>query len=236
MGWRRTGCRVRREVGQGVATVDNRGWERTAGLEKLAKYLVVALVSLALALAFPVCALAEDLGEGDNPESHNYVDERQIPDGSFLYDTSIEALATADVFYDNTTVVVTGEVVGDRRSAGIGSDSSWITLYSLKKGAAEQYNPSSIEMCVSNSLADTIDTYGRYGVRGTYVQVSGTYHLACADHDGLSDMHADSLSIVRKGAQQSSPFDVTMFLPGVIAVLAGLLVMFAHKRITDKAR
>ena len=166
----------------------------------------------------------------------NAVNQTQVPDSSFLYDTSIDALASADVFYDNTTVVVTGEVVGDRRSAGIGSDSSWITLYSLKKGAAEQYNPSSIEVCVSNSLADTIDTYGRYGVRGTYVQVSGTYHLACADHDGLSDMHADSLSIVRKGAQQSNPFDVTMFLPGVIAVLAGLLVMFVHKRITDKAR
>ena len=236
MGMRRTSCRVRQGAGWGVATVDNQGRERTAGLEKLAKYLVVALMSLALALAFPMCALAEDLGEGDNPESHNYVDERQIPDGSFLYDTSIEALATADVFYDNTTVVVTGEVVGDRRSAGVGSDSSWITLYSLKKGTAEQYNPSSIEVCVSNSLADTIDTYGRYNVRGTYIQVSGTYHLACADHNGLSDIHADSLSIVRKGAQQSNPFDVTMFLPGVIAVLAGLLVMFAHKRITDKAR
>ena len=227
---------MRREVNQGAAMVENQVRERTAGLKKLAKCLIVALMSLALALAFPVCALAEDLGEGDNPESHNYVDERQIPDGSFLYDTSIEALAAADVFYDNTTVVITGEVVGDRRSAGVGSDSSWITLYSLKKGAAEQYNPSSIEVCVSNSLADTIDTYGRYNVRGTYVQVSGTYHLACADHDGLSDVHADSLSIVRKGAQLSNPFDVTMFLPGVIAVLAGLLIIFVHKRITDKAR
>ena len=236
MGLRRTNCCVRRGVNQGAAMVDNRVQERTAGLEKLAKYLVVALMSLAFALAFPVCALAEDLGEGDNPESHNYVDERQIPDGSFLYDTSIEALATADVFYDNTTVVVTGEVVGDRRSAGVGSDSSWITLYSLKKGSAEQYNPSSIEVCVSNSLADTIDTYGRYNVRGTYVQVSGTYHLACADHDGLSDVHADSLSIVRKGAQLNEPFDITMFLPGVITVLAGLLIIFVHKRITDKAR
>lgn len=236
MGMRRTSCRVRREADRNTITVDNQVQERTAGLEKLAKYLVVALMSLSLALAFPVCALAEDLGEGDNPESHNYVDERQIPDGSFLYDTSIEALATADVFYDNTTVVVTGEVVGDRRSAGVGSDSSWITLYSLKKGTAEQYNPSSIEVCVSNSLADTIDTYGRYNVRGTYIQVSGTYHLACADHDGLSDIHADSLSIVRKGAQLSNPFDVTMFFPGVLAVLAGLLVILVHKRIVDKAR
>ena len=236
MGMRRTSCRVRQGAGWGMATVDNQGRERTAGLEKLAKYLVIALMSLALALAFPMCALAEDLGEGDNPESHNYVDERQIPDGSFLYDTSIEALATADVFYDNTTVVVTGEVVGDRRSAGVGSDSSWITLYSLKKGTAEQYNPSSIEVCVSNSLADTIDTYGRYNVRGTYIQVSGTYHLACADHNGLSDIHADSLSLVRKGAQLSNPFDVTMFFPGVLAVLAGLLVILVHKRITDKAR
>ncbi len=170
------------------------------------------------------------------PETHNYVNERQMPNGSFLYDTSIEALAGADVFYDNETVVVTGEVVGDRRKGRLGTNCSWITLYSLKKTGEANYTPASIEVYVSDSLADTIDTYGKYNTRGTYVQVSGTFHLVCADHEGLSDIHADSLTVDQQGAQSSDFFHVEMFLPGAIAVLAGLVVMFVHKFLTDRAR
>ena len=141
------------------------------------------------------------------------------------------------MFYDNTTVVVTGEVVGDRRSAGPGTNCSWITLYSLRKsGAAEQYNPSSVEVYLSDSLADMIDTYGRYNTRGTYVQVSGIYHLACAGHDGLSDIHADSLSVTQKGAEIRESFNPLSFLPGIAAVAIGLLLIFIHQRMLDKSR
>lgn len=202
----------------------------------LANVLFSVLCAAALTCVSPLCALAEDEGEGPGDSSSNYVDERQIPDGSFLYETSIEALANADLFYDNSTVVVTGEVVGDRINGRVGSDSCWITLYSLRKGSADTYAPASIQVCVSNSLADTIDTYGKYNVRGTYVQVNGVFHLACPEHEGLSDVHADSLSVVQKGMEMNDQFDFLAFLPGIIAVGAGLLVMFVHKRMKERAR
>ena len=168
-------------------------------------------------------------------ESSNVVNERQIPDGSFLYDTSIEALAQADVFYDNSTVVVTGEVVGDRINAGVSTNSSWITLYSLAEDG-KKYNPSSVQVYASDSLLNTIDTYGEYNARGTYVQVSGTFHLACSEHQGLSDIHADSFSVVQKGETTKSSFDLMLFMPGIAAVLAGLLLVLIHKYLVEKAR
>ena len=171
--------------------------------------------------------------EGDE---RNYVDERQIPNGSFLYETSIETLASADVFYDNATVVVTGEVVGDRRRGLVGTNSSWITLYSLPTNTAEHYAPVSVEVYVSDSLTETIDSYGAYNTKGTCAQVNGTFHLACSEHEGISDIHADSLSIVEKGEQYAQTPQWWAFVPGVIAVLAGALVVLANRVLVNRSR
>lgn len=171
--------------------------------------------------------------EGDD---RNYVDERQIPNGSFLYETSIETLATADVFYDNSTVVVTGEVVGDRRRGLVGTNSSWITLYSLPTNTSEHYAPVSVEVYVSDSLTETIDSYGAYSTKGTYVQVNGTFHLACSEHEGISDIHADALSIVEKGEQHAQDPQWWAFVPGLVAVLAGALVMLVNRVLVNRSR
>ncbi len=223
----------------------------------LAVLVLLCVFALCLSVSFPgiapaagtcACAFADE-GEGvsggageasaedaeASSESSNVVNERQIPDGSFLYDTSIEALAQADVFYDNSTVVVTGEVVGDRINAGVSTNSSWITLYSLAEDG-KKYNPSSVQVYASDSLLNTIDTYGEYNARGTYVQVSGTFHLACSEHQGLSDIHADSFSVVQKGETTKSSFDLMLFMPGIAAVLAGLLLVLIHKYLVEKAR
>ena len=134
---------------------------------KMRRRVATLLASFALLMVLPLASWAAEADDLLNEDDHNYVNERQMPDGSFLYDTSIEALASADAYYDGATVVVTGEVVGDRINAEIGSNSCWITLYSLRKATSEMYNPSSIQVYVSNSLADSIDMYGRYNVRGT---------------------------------------------------------------------
>ena len=176
---------------------------------------------------------ANNVLEGDE---RNYVDERQIPNGSFLYETSIETLASADVFYDNATVVVTGEVVGDRRRGLVGTNSSWITLYSLPTNTAEHYAPVSVEVYVSDSLTEIIDSYGAYNTKGTYAQINGTFHLACSEHEGISDIHADSLSIVEKGEQYAQAPQWWAFVPGVIAVLAGALVVLANRVLVNRSR
>ena len=58
-------------------------------------------------------------GEGDNA-----VNTQQLPDSSFIYDTSIVDLSGADAYYDNQTVQVTGEVIGDSIRAGVSGEAS----------------------------------------------------------------------------------------------------------------
>lgn len=205
-------------------------------MSKLAKRLMALVVVLVLAFALPMAAFAAPVADDQSDDSRNYVNERQRPDGSFLYDTSIEALASADILYDNTTVSVVGEVMGDRISAEVGSNSCWLTLYSLHTSVTKTYKPSSVEVFVSNTLADAIDTYGRYNVHGTHVQVDGTYHLSCVDHDGISDIHADSLQVVQAGTKVNDPLKLSEFLPGVIAVGLGLLLMLVYRRMKERAR
>ena len=60
----------------------------------------------AVTLAFACLPLAPAYAEDDD----NVVDEQQLPDSSFVYDTSIMALAGANSSFDNQTVQVVGEV------------------------------------------------------------------------------------------------------------------------------
>ena len=52
----------------------------------------------------------------------NAVNQTQVPDSSFLYDTSIDELAEADSYFDGQTVQVVGEVVGDRITGDAADD------------------------------------------------------------------------------------------------------------------
>ena len=73
--------------------------------------------------AFSAVAYADEPAEGDNA-----VNTQQLPDSSFIYDTSIGDLARADSYFDNQTVQVVGEAVGDAIRSGLDGRHRWITL------------------------------------------------------------------------------------------------------------
>ena len=72
------------------------------------RFVAVLAVLLAAVFALPAAAHADEPAEGDNA-----VNTQQLPDSSFIYDTSIVDLSGAGAYYDNQTVQVTGEVIGD---------------------------------------------------------------------------------------------------------------------------
>ena len=88
-------------------------------------FVAVLAVLLAAVFALPAAAHADEPAEGDNA-----VNTQQLPDSSFIYDTSIVDLSGADAYYDNQTVQVTGEVIGDSIRAGVSGRHRWITLSS----------------------------------------------------------------------------------------------------------
>ncbi len=182
----------------------------------------VLACAFAFVLAIPVAALAD---EGDG----NVVDPTQRADNSFIYDTTIESLFEQASLYDDRTVQVVGEVVGDRIATNDGTGNCWVTLTS-----ADEANASSISVLLSAEQANQIDRFGRYGVTGTTLQVRGTYHQACGEHDGLPDIHATNSSVLAKGVDHPDSFALGDFVPGLIAVVIGLALMgvfyFARER------
>ncbi len=148
----------------------------------------------------------------------NLVNPQQLPDSSFIYDTSIADLSDADAYYDGQTVQVIGEAIGDNLRASLGGRQRWITLSSND-------DASTIAVIMSAEAASRIDTFGAYNVRGTLVQVRGVFNLVCAQHEGVSDLHAEVVNIVEKGERFEDEFKLESFIPGAVAVVVGLFMM-----------
>ena len=183
----------------------------------------------AVTLAFACLPLAPAYAEDDD----NVVDEQQLPDSSFVYDTSIMALAGANSSYDNQTVQVVGEVIGDAINADWDGSHKWVTLFE-KDGKTGQ--TATVSVFMTSETAARIDTFGAYGKTGTTLQVRGTFHLVCPEHEGLSDLHASHVSIVRKGTVKPDELDPKAFVPGAVCLAVGLLVMFAYYRLRERQR
>ena len=190
------------------------------------KGMAAAALAFALALpafACPQAAFADEPAEGDNA-----VNVTQLPDSSFIYDTSITDLSTADTYYDKQTVQVTGEVVGDRITAGDGRH-CWLQL-------ASPSDSSTVSVYLTNESADKVDTYGAYGRKGTTLQVRGTFNLACPDHDGASDLHAQVVTVTEKGKATPDEFDINAFTPGMVTVMLGLAMMAVVYLLRERQR
>lgn len=190
------------------------------------KGMAAAALAFALALpafACPQAAFADEPAEGDNA-----VNVTQLPDSSFIYDTSITDLSTADTYYDKQTVQVTGEVVGDRITAGDGRH-CWLQL-------ASPSDSFTVSVYLTNESAEKVDTYGAYGRKGTTLQVRGTFNLACPDHDGASDLHAQVVTVTEKGKATPDEFDINAFTPGMVTVMIGLAMMVVFYLLRERQR
>ena len=161
----------------------------------------------------------------------NRVNTQQLPDSSFIYDISIVDLAAADSYYDNQIVQVLGEVVGDRIFETADLTHCWITLDAPTTELDEV-----IAVYMTAESAQMIDTYGKYKTRGTMLQVRGVYHLACSEHQGISDIHADYVSVVQPGVTMDDTLEFASFLPGIIVLACAGALVLVYRRLREKER
>lgn len=180
---------------------------------------------LAVVLLCTSVAWADEGQESSKPNNHVYVN--QLSDSSFLYQTTIADLAQADSYYEGQTVFVQGEVVGDRINDEMQPGNCWVTLQD-----DDPANPSVVSVFMTMEQAKNIDTYGSYGVTGTMLQVRGTFHLDCREHQGMSDIHVEEVSALAAGSESKPGMDPKLFGLGIVSVLAGLalLALYQSKR------
>lgn len=168
--------------------------------------------------------------EAESVVLDNQVNVSQLPDSSFIYDITIKELADADSYMDGQTVQVSGEVVGDRIFAELDPTDCWVTLQSTDKSDSE------IAVFMPLTASDSIDTYGAYGKRGTILQVRGTFNLACADHQGASDLHADSVAVISKGSVEDLEFNFMRLVPGLVLLMLGSLMLIVYDIMRERQR
>ena len=183
------------------------------------------LVLLAFCFLYPAAAWADgeqnEIANSGQASEHNQVYVNQLSDSSFLYETSIADLAQADSYYEGQTVMVKGEVVGDRMNDEADPSRCWITLQD------DEEIPSVVSVSISKDKTQIIDTYGAYGSKGTTLQVRGTFHLECQEHQGMSDIHADEVSALAEGQLTAPAANPRILVFGVLSVLVGL-ALFAY--------
>lgn len=193
------------------------------------RHLWTLLFAVALSLALcPVLAFAAQESTDEAAEGDNAVDLQQLPDSSFIYDTSIADLSDADTYYDEQTVQVTGEVVGDWINAE-DARHCWITLQDVDSGAT-------VVVKMTKESAVKIDSYGKYDVKGTTLQVRGTYNLVCSEDEGASDLHADVVTVVKTGKSTPDMLNLREFIPGAILILVGLALTLTYYIIRERQR
>ncbi len=183
--------------------------------------LAAALAALLLAalLALPAFAWADEEGQANS----NRVYVNQLPDSSFLYQTSIADLAKADSYYEGQTVLVQGEVVGDRINDEMQSGNCWITLQD-----SEAANPSVVSAFMTLEQSNVIDSYGHFGMKGTELQVRGTFHLECSEHQGMSDIHVEEVSALASGEPEYPEVNRHILTAGLLTVIAGLVLLYVY--------
>lgn len=164
----------------------------------------------------------EKQGSDNGEDLSNKIYVNQLSDSSFLYETSIADLAEADSYYEGQTVLVKGEVVGDRVNDEFRRNNCWITLQD------SETSPSVISVFMTKDQSSIIDTYGQYGTVGTQLQVRGTFHLECAEHQGLSDIHAEEVSAIQKGYESTSAPNMRILSIAVVACALGAILMIAY--------
>lgn len=154
--------------------------------------------------------------EGDD----NVINTSQLPDSSFLYDISLSDLAGANFTYDGQTVQIIGEALGDIIKDGVTGTHVWVTLAST---SANSYD--TVIAYMTTAQASVIDTLGTYDKTGTVLQVRGTFHLACSEHEGQSDIHVTNVSVISRGQTTTETFSLGEFKKGIaLVILGGLLI------------
>ncbi len=160
----------------------------------------------------------------DLDDEANSVKENQLPDSSFIYDTSISSLAHADAYYNKMTVQVVGEAVGDViADTNLNSKYCWVSLWDANE---------TVSVFMLNENAKLIDTLGSHHRSGTKLQVKGKFHISCEEHDGISDLHAETVSVQSRGRETQEEFSPIDFLPGVLLLAVGgaMFAVFRHLR------
>jgi len=119
--------------------------------------------------------------------------------------------------YDDRAVTYRGEAIGDILHQ---QDFAWINVRD-ENGA--------IGVFCSQKLAEEIKHTGDYRFRGDMISVRGIFHHACVEHGGDTDIHADGITVIKKGRETAHPLDPKKVRLSIILLAIALGLAIIHQ-------
>jgi len=129
--------------------------------------------------------------------------------------------------WDGETVSFKGEVLQDLM---VRTDGTWMNLSDGNNTAMGVFVPKDVTM---PAILRTED----YRTVGDVVLITGVFHRVCVQHEGETDIHATSVTIVTPGSTKSNPIHLDRVV--LFVALVGLLVLVLwlyYRKPTDRTR
>lgn len=151
----------------------------------------------------------------DRFESLDKLGNSLTDEENVVIETRVGVLVSTNRALNGSEVSFTGEAVGDIVNAGEGY--KWANISGTSNAVISVYMP--------DDLAKLIQHVGDYHETGTSLKITGTYHIACPEHDGELDVHASAAEVTDNGGPVTH-----MVVPGrleaafALCVVAGLLL------------
>ena len=202
---------------------------RRAGGLRVALACACALLALGL-LGAPAALAADETEEDFDVLSSRYgtLDELANSlneDEAVVVDTRIGVLVAANQALDGAQVRFEGEALGEAVQASGGN--VWVAV----GNTAGQ----SISVLMSEDDAETIGMYGSYQATGSTIQVTGTYHVACDEHQGELEVHADAVELVVEGSVTQHTVSAKRLRTGVALCVLGVALVMAYELLRRRA-
>ncbi len=137
--------------------------------------------------------------------------------------TPINDLINKSIQIDKQTITIEAEVIGEVLERG---DHAWLNVN-------DQTN--AIGVYLPSEMTKDLTKFGDYNNIGDTVRVTGVFSRNCVEHGGELDIHATSITIIKKGFATKHPLTQWKFLIALIfGSIAGLSyfteVVFLKKR------
>ena len=129
--------------------------------------------------------------------------------------------------WDGKTVSFRGEVLQDLM---VREDGTWMNLSDGNNTAMGVFVPKDVTMPAISRTED-------YRTVGDVVLITGVFHRVCVQHEGETDIHATSVTVLTAGSTKANPIHpgrVVWFI--VLAGLLGLVMWLYYRKPTDGAR
>ena len=147
------------------------------------------------------------------------------PDESVVVETRIGVLASVNRALENTTVRFSGEAIGEALAADDGY--KWVNVADASDTAVGVY--------MTEEQASQIRTYGDYHHVGATLLVTGTYHIACGQHQGELDVHASDVQVLDHGSWLIYSIDAGELGLGLLLCALGLIFVLVFVVLRQRA-